>query len=57
MQGSKAIERTIRTRTKNVERVEKLLEREKKKRAITARAISPKINRSIRRGLQSMGIL
>lgn len=57
MQESKDIERTIRTRTKNPERVEKLLEREKKKRAIKARAISTKINRPLRRGLQSIGIL
>lgn len=57
MQGSKAIERTTRTRTKNADRVEKLLEREKKKRAIEARSISAKINRPLRRGLQSMGIL
>lgn len=57
MQGSKAIERTTRTRTKNVDRVAKLLEREKKKRAIEARAISAKINRPLRRGLQSMGIM
>lgn len=57
MQGSKAIERTTRTRTKNADRVEKLLEREKKKRAIKARAISSKINSPILRGLQSMGIL
>lgn len=57
MQGSKAIERTIRTRTKNVDRVEKLLEREKKKRAVGARAVSARINRPLRRGLQSVGIL
>lgn len=57
MQGSKAIERTIRTRTKNADRVEKLIEREKKKRAIEARSISAKINRPLRRGLQSVGIL
>lgn len=57
MQGSKVVERATRTRTKNPERVEKLLEREKKKRAITARAISAKINRPLRRGLQSIGIL
>ena len=57
MQGSKVVERATRTRTKNPERVEKLLEREIKKRAIKARAISAKINRPIRRGLQSMGIL
>lgn len=57
MQGSKAIERTTRTRTKNADRVEKLLEREKKKRAIEARAVSAKINRPLRRGLQSIGVL
>lgn len=57
MQGSKDIERGIRTRTKNADRVEKLLEREKKKRAIKARAISANINRPLRRGLQSMGLL
>lgn len=57
MQGSKDIERTTRTRTKNADRVEKLLEREKKKRAIGARAVSARINRPLRRGLQSVGIL
>lgn len=57
MQGSKDIERTTRTRTKNADRVEKLLEREKKKRAIEARAGSARINRPLRRGLQSVGIL
>ena len=57
MQGSKAIERTSRTRTKNMERVEKLLERENKKRAIKARTISAKMTRPLRRGLQSMGII
>lgn len=57
MQGSKDIERTTRTRTKNADRVEKLLEREKKNRAVKARAISAKINRPLRRGLQSIGIL
>lgn len=56
MQGSKVVERATRTRTKNPERVEKLLEREKKKRAIKAR-FSAKINRPLRRGLQSIGIL
>lgn len=57
MQGSKAIERTIRTRTKNADRVEKLLERERKERAIKERAVSAKINRPLRRGLQSIGVL
>lgn len=57
MQGSKVVERAARTRTKNVDRVEKLLEREKKKRAIKERAISAKINRPLRRGLQSIGVL
>lgn len=57
MQGSKVVERATRTRTKNPERVEKLLEREKKKRAIKARAGLAKINRPLRRGLQSIGIL
>ena len=57
MQGSKAIERTSRTRTKNMGRVEKLLERENKKRAIKARTISAKMTRPLRRGLQSMGII
>lgn len=57
MQGSKVVERATRTRTKNADRVEKLLEREKKKRAVKARAISAKINRPLRRGLQSIGIL
>lgn len=57
MQGSKVVERAARTRTKNADRVEKLIERERKKRTIKARAISAKINRPIRRGLQSMGIL
>lgn len=57
MQGSKVVERTTRTRTKNADRVEQLLEREKKKRAIKARAISAKINSPILRELQSMGIL
>lgn len=57
MQGSKVVERATRTRTKNVGRVEKLLEREKKKRAIKERAISAKISRPLLRGLQSIGIL
>ena len=37
MQGSKQIERAVRTRTKNPERVAKALEREKKSRSIKAR--------------------
>lgn len=57
MQGSKVVERTTRTRTKNPERVERLLERERKERAIKARAISAKLGRPLRRGLQSIGIL
>lgn len=57
MHGSKVVERATRTRTKNPESVEKLLERERKKRTIKARAISAKISKPLRRGLLSMGIL
>lgn len=57
MQGSKAIERTVRTRTKNPERIEKMLARDKKERAVKARSVQAKISRPLRRALASVGAI
>ena len=57
MQGSKQIERAARTRTKNPGRVAKALEREKKDRAVSARASKAHMNRPMRRALASVGAL
>ena len=57
MQGSKVVERATRTRTKNPERVEKLLEREKKSSTIKARAGRARMSSPVRRALRSVGAI
>ena len=57
MQGSRQIERTVHTRTDNMGHVAKALEREKKSRAIKARAGRARMNSPVRRALRSVGAI
>lgn len=57
MQGSKQIERAVRTRTKITARAKTVLDREQRARAIKARAVSARMTRPLRRALASVGAI
>ena len=54
MQGSKQIERAVRTRTKSTERTEKALARKEKDRAIKDREMAGRITRRTSRALAGL---
>lgn len=56
MQGSKTIERAVRTRTKSIERTEKALARKEKDRAIKDREMAGRPTRRTSRALVGLWI-